>query len=178
LKATKLILLEGVPGSGKSTAAHFLDRHLTRCGVPHRWWYEEEAGHPLSVFPDAAGMHAMVEEIFAGRHASSVEGALQKWRALAQSLAVSRTVGILDGALFGHMTWTLFPADVPESEITEYVANVERLIRPLDPSLIYLRPTDMGAAMDRIAARRGGEPVLGGRRWETGWWRIGRHSGA
>jgi thymidylate kinase len=113
MRNTQLVLFEGVPGAGKSSAAHAVDRQLTRLGRAHRWWYEEERRHPLATFDDAASMNALVEEIFAGRYENAVEKTLQKWRALAQSIAFSNEVVLLDGALFGHMTWTLFPADVP-----------------------------------------------------------------
>ncbi len=37
--ATKLILVEGLPGAGKSTLAHALFRQLALHGVAVRWWF-------------------------------------------------------------------------------------------------------------------------------------------
>jgi thymidylate kinase len=47
---SKLILFEGVPGSGKSTLAQTILRDLVRQGIPARWWYEEDADHPVYIF--------------------------------------------------------------------------------------------------------------------------------
>jgi hypothetical protein len=63
----------------------------------------------------------------------------------------------MDGCLFGYLTWSLFAANVPQAEITAYVAEVERTIAPLTPHLIYLRTEDVASAMRRICNRRGGE---------------------
>jgi hypothetical protein len=43
---TRLILLEGVPGSGKSTAGVFLQSHLEKAGIPVRFWREGDFDNP------------------------------------------------------------------------------------------------------------------------------------
>jgi thymidylate kinase len=40
VRETKLILLEGVPGSGRSTMAPTLLRRFDRQGIAATWWYE------------------------------------------------------------------------------------------------------------------------------------------
>src|SRR5512138_1559675 len=43
---TKLILLEGIPGSGKSTVGVYLQSALERAGLPVRFWREGDFDHP------------------------------------------------------------------------------------------------------------------------------------
>ena len=45
---TQLILVEGCPGSGKSSTAQFLCRQLQRAGQECRWYHEEERPHPVA----------------------------------------------------------------------------------------------------------------------------------
>lgn len=153
---TALILLEGLPGSGKSTLAHFLIRRLTEQGIAAKWWYEEEIGHPLYIFHDAASMQQVLDNLAAGNYRQVITAALAKWRQLSQALQTSDTVVILDSCLFGYLTWTLFPYDAPQQDIHAYLAEVARIIHDNDPCLVYLYQDDVTAALRKICARRGG----------------------
>jgi hypothetical protein len=156
MRETKLILVEGLPGSGKSTTAHALARHLTRLGVPIRWWYEEEVGHPVYVFQNLDSLRQVVDDLNQGRYGAVVAAALDQWRRFAAMLAASGEVGLIDSCLFGYLTWTLFPHDRPEAEILAYVAEVERIVAPLNPCLIYFRQEDVARSLRRLVDRRGG----------------------
>src|SRR5688572_6947764 len=116
MKDTRLVLFEGIPGSGKSTLAARLTRVLSQAGVPHTWWYEEAKGHPLHTYGDWPSFDRLLGEIFSGdpaRRGHVTEQVLERWGEIGESLARGEEVGILDGALFGHLTWTLFPAGAP-----------------------------------------------------------------
>jgi len=45
MRATKVVLVEGLPGCGRSTTAQFVVLHGRRHGVPARWYYEVEVPH-------------------------------------------------------------------------------------------------------------------------------------
>jgi hypothetical protein len=158
MRDTKLILLEGIPGSGKSTTAHTLQRQLAALGTPHRWWYEGEQGHPLYTFQDAASLDQTVADVFSGdpeRVQRVVRGTLDRWRALANALTASQEVALFDGMLYGHLGWTLFAGDVPRDAITAYIAEAQEIVVPVQAALIYLRPDDVPAAVRRAIGRRG-----------------------
>ena len=158
MRDTKLVLLEGIPGSGKSTTAHALQRQLAAMGTPHRWWYEGERGHPLYTFDDAASLNQTVADVFSGdpERVQRVVGAtLERWRALAAALETAREVLLFDGMLYGHLGWTLFAGDVPAHTIAAYVAEAEEIAASVGMCLVLLRPDDVGAAVRRIISRRG-----------------------
>jgi len=153
----RLILIEGVPGSGKSTTAQFLLRRYAQQGIASRWWYEEEAGHPLYLFDDAASLQRVLADLTAGNQQRIIDAVLEKWRALSREIQASETIVILDSCLFGYLTWTLFPFDVPEEVIAAYLAQAEQIIHAISPRLIYLYQDDVAAALRTICRRRGGE---------------------
>ena len=158
MRETRLVLFEGIPGSGKSTAAWRLNRVLGQVGVAHTWWYEEAKGHPRHTYGDWPSFDRMLGEIFSGeaaRRRAVIDEVLERWGTMGESLARGEEVGILDGALFGHLTWTLFPAGAPNEETMGYVAEAERRLAAAKPCLIYMRQEDVGAGMRRIAERRG-----------------------
>jgi len=152
---TTLILLEGAPGSGKSTLAQTLLRHLVRQGIPVRWWYEEDAAHPVYIFHDHASAEHVLAELSGGQHAQVVTRALTHWQYFADAVRSAEEVVLLDGCLFGYLTWSLFPLAIPDAEIHAYLAAVARIIAPLSPCLIYLYQDDLAASFRRVFASRG-----------------------
>lgn len=156
VRKPSLILIEGLPGSGKSTMAHFLLRHLATHDVPSIWWYEEVKGHPLYRFDSAASMQRLLDDLAAGDYPRVIAAALDQWRQFVEAVQASDRVVLLDSCLFGYLTWTLFPFNVPLTEIHAYLAEVERIIGGVNPHLIYLHQRDVAAALARICARRGG----------------------
>ncbi|QBD77349.1 hypothetical protein EPA93_15650 [Ktedonosporobacter rubrisoli] len=157
MRNTKLILIEGIPGSGKSTLAQSVTHALTRSGIACRWWYEEEKDHPLYVFHDHASLQQTIDTLTAGGYHQIIEAVLLKWKEFSQQLQSSETIVILDGCLFGYLTWSLFPLNVPADEIQSYLSQVEQILHPLHPCLIYLYQQDVARALEKICERRGGE---------------------
>jgi energy-coupling factor transporter ATP-binding protein EcfA2 len=121
---TKLILLDGVPGSGKSTLAQTLLRHLRRQGIPARWWYEEDAAHPVYVFHDSASLRHVLAELSSGQHPHVVTRALAQWQHFVDAVQAEEEVVLLDGCLFGYLTWSLFPLALPAREIRGFAGLV------------------------------------------------------
>jgi thymidylate kinase len=76
---TKLILFEGVPGSGKSTLAQTILRRLEHHGIPARWWYEEDANHPVYIFQDQQSLRRRLDQL-SGQYRAVIADALEQWR--------------------------------------------------------------------------------------------------
>ena len=60
---TRLIMVEGVPGTGKSTTAQMVAAAQGAAGRPVRWHYEEEVGHPVFVYRDEAGLETVLADL-------------------------------------------------------------------------------------------------------------------
>jgi hypothetical protein len=151
----KLILVEGMPGAGKSTLAHALLRQLSAQGIAARWWYEEESGHPVYCFHDVNELRQVVADLAGDQYRRVIDAALVQWRRFGATVAAGDGVVILDGCLFGYLTWSLFPFNVPEAEILDYVARVAAILGGAQPRTIYLRPEDVAASWRRLFAQRG-----------------------
>src|SRR5438093_740306 len=121
MRDARLILVEGIPGSGKSTLAQFVETQLAAVGIPITWWYEEQRGHPVYIFDDRASLQNVLADLNAHHFDQLVTAALAKWRQLAADLVQSERVVVLDGCLFGYLTWSLFAYDAPSDLIADYV---------------------------------------------------------
>ena len=83
-----------------------------------------------------------------------IAAALRQWRRFAALVGAGDEIVVIDGCFFGYLTWSLFPLDVSEAEILADLAEVERIVAPLNPALIAFRQADV-AARSCGSARRG-----------------------
>lgn len=152
----KLIFLEGIPGSAKSTTAQFISHNLSESNIPHKWWYEEEKGHPVYAYDNYESMIQVVDDLSNGNYREVISMALGRWEEFSISVQSSNETIIVDSCLFGYLTWSLFPNNVPNQEIIDYVLEVERIIRKCNPCLIYFYQNDVSEALKKICDRRSG----------------------
>jgi hypothetical protein len=160
VRPTKLVLIEGIPGSGNTrkrvpALAQFLFDQYWRRGVPARWHYEEERAHPAVCFHSRSSLQRGRDDLTTGNYRRVIAAALAQWRRFAE-LAESRDgVTIVDSCFFGYFTWSLFPLDVPEDEILADLEEVERILGPCRPCLVHLYQDDVAATLAKVCARRG-----------------------
>jgi hypothetical protein len=146
----RLVLIDGLPGSGKSTTAHLLSRHVEGLGQPAHWYYEHEEGHPIFHYPDvlqAVLQHCVRDGFF--------EDAVQRWGPYAATLAADGTCGILESSLFQTAVNPMLLLDTSGARIMDYVQAVDRAIGPARPLLVLLRRTDVERALRDASALRG-----------------------
>ncbi len=155
MRATNLVLFEGLPGSGKSTSGQRLALQFDRLGIPGRWWHEEHPGHPLYPFRDRASLERFLADLETGEQGAVLAGVLDRWRGFAAGLARAGQVAVLDGCLFIYATLCLYRADAPAGVIAAYLGQVERAIAPARPCVVYIARPDVAASLRRICDERG-----------------------
>jgi thymidylate kinase len=144
----RLVFIDGIPGSGKSTTAQRLCLHLASLGARARWWYEHEQGHPVL---DDAQVRSI--RTGAGDAAGLFARALDGWSALAAACGAGGTV-ILESTLFQTTVGTQLLLDWPRGEIDAHFDRTLERIEPLAPALIHLRAAEPDDALRRICAER------------------------
>lgn len=154
---TRLIFVDGLPGSGKSTTAALVASELERRGIPCRLLREREISHPLNVGGD---LHPSGSTTGAGMFAaytvgSFVEESLARWQAFVTEAAGTECVSILDSYPFQNSVRVLLQMDANPGTLAAYQSGVERTAAALAPVLIYLDPGDAEPALQAIAEHRG-----------------------
>lgn len=151
----RLVIVEGIMGSGKSTAARNLAARLNDSGRPARPLTEKKFPHPLRATDELEHwfqpwLDVSVQEL-AHRH-------LERWQAFARSSVESGTVvTTLDGQLFHGDVTHLFLMEAGDAFIEAHLAAVAQAIRPVRPLLIYLLQADVERAIRAVCAQRGPE---------------------
>ena len=124
----KTIHFEGIPGSGKSTAAQRFCEILQSRGIDAAWWLEESVDHPI--------MPKEKRALSNNKHFSDV--CLNAWRSFLESQANS--VGILDGYAFQSTVRFLFEQQASRDLINNYFSRWQEFAP--DTSITYLFVND------------------------------------
>jgi hypothetical protein len=84
-----------------------------------------------------------------------------QWRRLAERCLRDQQTIILEGSFLQNSVMPAFINDEPLRTVDEIFARIQRQAAPAEPLLVYLRPADIGAAIERVHRTRG-EP------WSSG----------
>ena len=146
LHATKIILVDGMPGTRKSTASQFIYRQLCAIGLPAYWCHEERAVHPVRLFYER------------NRHPSWAEyseEAVSLWQDYAQELLTGNQIAVVDAAVLQNhaRAMLLYGCDWPP--ILNLVRSIESLLAPLEPIWIYLKPPEVESHFRNLIEVRG-----------------------
>src|SRR5215211_2325339 len=155
MERSRLIFVEGVMGSGKSTTARWLARLFRRAGILARPVPEAQP-HPTNVFRSLPHwkqpwLDLSTEELMTRSYTN--------WGAFVARALPDRHIFVFDGQLFHGDFTCLFLMNCPPQVLQQYMHTVLQLTQPLHPMLIYCYQTDVAQALDRIGAQRGQEWV-------------------
>jgi thymidylate kinase len=141
---SKLIIVEGLTGSGKSIMAHFIARQLQYNGIAASWVHEGEEPHPLLIDVESSIEDYMSEM-------------LANWAATVEQIETSGEVKVVEACFFNNLIDTLLAYNVEPSKILDYGDRLQSIIEPLNPVLVYLVQEDMERALERSFKDRGEE---------------------
>ena len=139
--STRLILIEGLPGAGKSTATVYLEKTLRDCGWNARGYREQEDPHPLPCLDyPIQGLPGRM---------------IPLWERFVQQAAVSETITIIESRLWQNTALFMYLSECPPESILAFNRQLAQALAPLSPVLIYLDQRDVRGALDRLRALRG-----------------------
>lgn len=146
---TRLVLVEGVIGIGKSTTAEQIAG-----AVGGRAFHEFATDHPIRT---AAVDHLRATHPLAAPEVAAHRGDpdRRQWRALAERCAGGRDTVVLEATFLQNAVLPAFLDGAPVADVVERCAGIERDLAPARPLLVYLRPTDIAASLALAHADRG-----------------------
>ncbi|MCU0501809.1 MAG: hypothetical protein MUC51_08595 [Anaerolineae bacterium] len=157
---TRLIFVEGLPGLGKTTTASWLATRLRAEHLPVRLYLESQPGHPINVGGDLHPAGDVTGETYFQQYrpASFIQESLERWQAFVDDATQADTISVLDSYPFQNSVRILLQMDAALDDMRAYAAQVEALVMPLRPVLIYLSHRDVAHSVQHfseIGAQRG-----------------------
>lgn len=151
---TRLVIIEGIMGSGKSTTARWIAARVEEAGLRAVAITERVAPHPLR---GTDGLEHWFQPWLDVTTEGLADRCLAKWRSFVGEAQTTETIYAVDGQLFhGDMT-NLFLMGASPAALAKYCETVVGIARPLAPLLIYFYQPDITRAIHTIAAERGEE---------------------
>jgi deoxyadenosine/deoxycytidine kinase len=140
---TKLVLIEGLPGAGKSTTTQRIGKTLEAAEFACHWFREEDEPHPIPCLDFA------IKDL--------QQNMMPLWTDFVDRAIQAPTVTILDSRLWQNTALYMYMSEISVEEIAQYHGEVCNVLTPLSPALIYLDQDDAEAALRRLYTIRGEE---------------------
>jgi hypothetical protein len=142
----ELILIEGLPGSGKSAMAEKICEAAQVSGINSSWYLEESKVHPVH---PADFKH--------DRHDKNYpERCLKQWAKFVSEKNHQDRLFIIEGSLF-QSTVRLMLEGKNKELIADYYSECQLILSSVHPKLIYLRPIDARTHIEWTMEHRGEE---------------------
>ena len=146
---TRLVLIEGLPGAGKSTSTVQLGTVLQQGGIACRFYREEDDPHPLPCLDfEIKGLPSKMVPL---------------WMEFVERARRETVVWIVESRLWQNTGLYMYMSGHDADEIIQFSREVYRALTPLSPVLIYFDQENTETALRRMYATRGDawmEPTL------------------
>jgi hypothetical protein len=154
MRKSRLILVDGLTGSGKSTTSEFIARRLILSKFSADWIGEWEHGHPLHAWGDfSVDWFARTAEENAANHFRVAS--LDKIKRFVQNRIDREGITVVECYPFQSLALFLHLAGDGEEAIRNHIIAIMQIFEPLALRIIYLRQCDPEASLKQVIAERG-----------------------
>jgi len=144
----KFVIVEGIPGSGKSTTARFISLQYERNGFDAVLYHESAYRHPILLDADPGAASEWMSRY------------LENWERFVSERLDEDGVVVLESPLFQTPILYLLHKDINRPDILRFINRIYAVIGRTDCRIVYLYQKDARVGIRRMMAARGGDAWL------------------
>lgn len=129
---TRLIVIDGMPGSGKSTTGSFISERLNELNISNRFYHELDDNHPLRIYDKQFTSFNIFEE--AEWFTAKVE---QLFNDFVNERLDRDEITIIESYVFQDTIGFAFNMQMDKQRILELTKKIQAILSRLDPVLIF-----------------------------------------
>lgn len=154
---TKLIVIDGLSGSGKTTTAEWLTLQLQQQGI--KTWYipEYDTAHPLWWYTYWDGKDYLPPDFDNIDIETFIATSLKRWSVFVDSMHTSDRIVLAESVFFQDAAAMFLMGGAEPAHLMDYARQVQQIAQPLNPVLVYFRQNNIATALRKICAIRGKE---------------------
>ncbi|KOP68377.1 hypothetical protein AMS62_26345 [Bacillus sp. FJAT-18019] len=149
----RLLIIDGIPGSGKTTTATRIYNRLTSQGIRARCLLEQAENHPL--LPPMEQYYALNTDEGADAFIRQLVDRYSRF--VEEQLSSSEDIAIIESVLFQDIVSVSHLQGMNIAQLQSFTESLQLLLMPLNPHLIYYYHTDVEGQWRYICGIRGNE---------------------
>ena len=153
---SKLILIDGMPGSGKSTTGLAIHEQLNNLNIANVFYHELDDHHPLRIYDRQFTSFSIVEE--AEWFIAKVE---QLFMNFVNNPIHCNQITIVEGSVFQNTIGFAYNMQMSEDRIMDLTYRIQNILSALNPELIYVYQDNVEQHWRWICDLRGPEFTQG-----------------
>jgi hypothetical protein len=152
---SRLIVLDGLPGSSKTTTGQWLTSRLRAQKLNTCWLPETEVSHPLWWYEHWNGTNYQPPDFEKISVETYVQMSLGKWQDFTDLTCKADQPYIAESVFFQNAVAMFLMGGAEEAMLVEYAQEVQKITKSLNPMLIYFYQNDVDVALRKICTIRG-----------------------
>jgi hypothetical protein len=150
----RVVIVEGIMGSGKSTTARYLAQQFHNHQLPAHVVFEGTHPHPVRLLADLPHpFQPWLDET----SETYIARSLAKWSSFAERMRETNDIMVFDGQLFHGDFTNLFMMDTAPERLYHYTEHITTTLTSLQPALIYFYQDNLAQALQLVFRARGPE---------------------
>jgi len=147
---TKLVVITGMSGSGKSTTAHNLACQYHLNHVRYRWLHEEIKNHPIRDGEFSIGSLCNEDDL-----ERNMQDMFRRWENLIQRILASSRTYIMEGVLYDNILRYFYESHSSLEKITWYYDELMKRLEPARPVVVHLCRANVKDTLESLYPLRG-----------------------